>query len=207
MIRKAAYITITLLLFAASFAATARDTEKKAAAGQAADSVSAVSKADTTLTKADSALLLEKKLSAQDYMSRRKKFNYPRTSQEDPFDFPMGKTATSEVLGPIISELMLTGVLYTLHGPRIAIMSTPTGDSFILHEGDMLGIAEVLSIQRTSLTFRMREFGQIRDIVIELKPLAEENNVKSPEAAGGVSRQVETQEEYDESGGPPPQGR
>ena len=71
----------------------------------------------------------------------------------------------------------------------------------------MLGIAEVLSIQRTSLTFRMREFGQVRNIVIELKPLAEENDVKSLEAAGGVSRQVETQEEYDESGGPPPQGR
>lgn len=207
MIRKTAYITI-ILLFAASFApTTAQDTEKKAAAGKAADSVSTVSKADTALAKVDSGLVLEKELSAQDYMSRREKFNYPRTRRGDPFDFPMGKEAPEDVFGPTISKLLLTGVLYTPHGPRIAIMSMPEGSSFILREGDMLGIAEVISIQKAGINFRLREFGQVRDILIELKPLAEENDVKSPETAGSISRQVETQEEYDESGGPPPQGR
>jgi hypothetical protein len=206
MIRKAAYLTITLWL-AVSLAAPAQNREKKAPAGKAADSLSAVSKADSTLARTDSALVLEKELSAQNYMSQREKFNYPRSSREDPFNFPMGKATPSDVFGPIISELLLTGVLYTSYGPKIAIMSMPNGDSFLLREGDMLGIAEVISIQKISITFRMREFGQVRDIVIELKPLAEENDAQSPEAAGAGSRQVETQEEYDESGGPPPQGR
>jgi len=206
MIGKTAYLTATLLI-AASLAVTAQTGEKKASSGQAADTAAAVSKADTTLAKADSALVLEKELSAEDYLSRREKFAYPRTSRYDPFDFPMGKAVPSEVFGPIISELLLTGVLYTPLGPRIAIMSTPDGDSFLLLEGDVLGIAEVVSIQKTNITFRIREFGQVRDIVIELKPLAEENDVQSPEAARGSSRQVESQEEYDESGGPPPQNR
>ena len=206
MIRKAVYLTITLLL-AASSAVQAQDKEKKTSSAKAADSLSAVSKADSTLARTDSALVLEKELSAQDYMSQREKFNYPRTSREDPFNFPMGKAVPSEVFGPVISELQLTGVLYTPYGPKIAIMSMPEGDSFLLREGDMLGIAAVVSIQKTSITFRIREFGQVRDIVIELKPLAEENDAQSPEAAGAGSRQVETQEEYDESGGPPPQGR
>jgi len=206
MIRQTAYMTIILLL-AASLATQAQNREKKTSPAKADDSLSAVSKADSTLARMDSALVLEKELSAQDYISQREKFNYPRTSREDPFNFPMGNASPSEVFGPIISELLLTGVLYTPYGPKIAIMSTPSGDSFILHEGDMLGIAEVISIQKTSLTFRIREFGQVRDIVVELKPLAEENDAQSPEAAGAGSRQVETQEEYDESGGPPPQGR
>ena len=188
MIRKIAYMTIALL-FAASLAATAQDTEKKTAAGKAADSLSAaLSKADSALAKADSALLLKKGLSAQNYMSQREKFSYPRTGREDPFDFPMGKTTSSEVFGPVLSELMLTGVIYTPNGLRIAIMSTPTGDSFILHEGDMLGIAELISIQKASIAFRIREFGQVRDIIIELKPLAEENDAQSPESAGAVRR-------------------
>ena len=76
------------MLLAASFAATAQNTEKKAAAGKAADTASAGSNADSTLAKADSALILNEKLSAQDYMSKREKFIYPRTSRDDPFDFP-----------------------------------------------------------------------------------------------------------------------
>ena len=116
----------------------------------------------------------------------------------------MSKNAQADVLGPSISDLLLTGVLYTTDGPRIAILASPAGESFLLREGDMLGVAELSLIEPTNITFKIREFGQVREFFLELKPLAEEKDGKSPEAAGGAIRQEETQEKSDASGGTPP---
>ena len=202
MITKTTFKAAVLIVLL-SLTARAQTAEKKSLTGGAVPDSAAAQSVDSTLAGADSSLILGKGFSAMDYMTRREKFNYPRTSRNDPFNFPMGKEVPSDVFGPVINELLLTGVLYTPYGPKIAIMSTPEGQSFLVHEGDMLGIAEVVLIDRKQVTFRISEFGQVRDIVIELKPLSEEENAESAEAAGAQRRQGESRE-YDETGGPRP---
>ena len=198
---------LAVFLAAAAARAEARtapaDTTRR---GGKPDSAAAAARRDSALARVDSGLILGKKLATGDYLSQREHFSYPQTSREDPFNFPMAKNAKNDVLGPSISDLLLTGVLYTADGPRIAILTSPSGDSFLLREGDMLGVAELSLIEPTNITFRIREFGQVREFFLELKPLAEEKDGKSPEAAGGVIRQEETQEKSDESGGAPPAG-
>ena len=199
---------LAVFLAAAAARAEARTAPADTAArgGKPDSAAAAAGRRDSILARVDSALILGKKLITGDYLSQREHFSYPQTSREDPFNFPMSKNAQADVLGPSISDLLLTGVLYTTDGPRIAILASPAGESFLLREGDMLGVAELSLIEPTNITFKIREFGQVREFFLELKPLAEEKDGKSPEAAGSGIRQEETQEKSDESGGPPPAG-
>ena len=92
------------------------------------------------------------------YMAGRERFSYPRTGRLDPFNLPIGD-ASANVLGPALSELRLTGVLYTPDGPRIAILGQDTGESFLIHEGDRLGVAELVLIEKNYVMFSIEEFG------------------------------------------------
>ena len=173
----------------------------------AADTAKAAVRPDSGLGRHDSTLILEEKYSSENYLARREQFNYPRTGRSDPFDFPMGKATQGELLGPTLSELELTGVLYAPDGPRIAILSTSTGDNLLLHEGDRLGVARLSLIEPTYINFVISEFGQVREYVIELKPLVEGTDGSSSSKAGNGGRLEETGQQSNEGGGPPPKER
>lgn len=174
-----------------------------AAAFAAADSLAAVRDSLVQVVRKDSLLTPDSSLS--DYFVRRERFSYPATSRQDPFNSPFGKNRPGESLGPSLADMQLTGVLYSPDGMSVAILSPPAGGSFLLHEGDWLGIAEVSLIEKTRIHFRIREYGVLRTLVKDLKPLVEDDNGKSPEDAGGGGRQQqESAPAVDESGGPPP---
>ncbi|MEA1997284.1 MAG: hypothetical protein U9N45_06570, partial [Gemmatimonadota bacterium] len=184
----------------------ALDRARKSPMGSMGDSIS--SKVGKAAGK-----LFGKKQSAKDYMTKREHFSYPHTRKNDPFDFPLSETGPTEDTGPKLGEVELTGVLYSPGGRSLAIMITPEGDSFILREGDMIGLAEVTMIDPSSITFSIKEYGRVRTFVKELKPLMEEKNGKSPSAAGssGERQEEETEPrdkyEYDERAVPPPRDR
>jgi hypothetical protein len=96
-------------------------------------------------------------------------------------------------------------VLYTPDGPRIAILGQDTGESFLIHEGDLLGMAELVLIERNYVMFSISEFGRVRDYVIELQPLAEESDGQSPIDAGNGGRQGESESQADRSQGRTPE--
>ncbi|MFH1071772.1 MAG: hypothetical protein V1794_19295 [Candidatus Glassbacteria bacterium] len=169
----------------------------------AADTSRAAVRPDSGLGRHDSTMMLGERYSGENYLARRERFSYPRTNRSDPFDFPMGEEAL-KTLGPALNDLQLTGILYTPDGPRIAILLTTSGESFLLHEGDRLGTAELSLIEPSIITFVIREYGLVREFVIELKPLAEGTNGSESSNAGNGGRQEETGRAADESGGPAP---
>ena len=192
-----ARITSTLILVLAFAGALAAQQETTPAD-------SSLSKADSSLARVDSAMVTGETTVGRDYMAKRERYNYPRTGRMDPFDLPIGKP-NAEFLGPVLSELRLTGVIYTPDGPRIAILGQDTGESFLIHEGDRLGVAELVLIERNYVMFSIEEFGRVRDYVIELQPLAEENDGQSPIDAGNGGRQGESEEQADRSEGGSPE--
>ncbi len=165
--RPATLAMITLLLPALALAQQAQADKTTAA------------RADSGLAAVDSAMVLESGSAGESYLAGRERFSYPRTGRSDPFNLPLGQ-AGGEILGPSLSDLLLTGVLYTPDGPRIAILGLTTGESFLLHEGDRIGGAELVLIEKKYVMFSISEFGRVRDYTIELKPLAEGNDGKSP---------------------------
>ncbi|MCE5271015.1 hypothetical protein LLH00_06990 [bacterium] len=192
--RNTALSLLTVCLGLAPLAAAPDKADSLAAARP--DSVVQVVRRDSLLTP-DS--------SFSDYFIRRERFNYPATSRQDPFNSPFGKNRTGEGLGPSLSDMELTGVLFSPDGASVAILGLPDGGSYILHEGDWLGVAEVSLIEKTRIHFRIREYGVLRTLVKDLKPLVEDNNGKSPEDAGSGGRQQQESRPADsESGGPPP---
>ncbi len=175
-----------------------------AASPSAADSLAAA-RPDSTVQVVRRDSLLTPDSSFSDYFIRRERFSYPATSRQDPFNSPFSKNRAGEGLGPSLSEMELTGVLFSPDGSSVAILGLPDGGSYLLHEGDWLGVAEVSLIEKTRIHFRIREYGVLRTLVKDLKPLVEDNNGKSPEDAGGGGRQQQESRPADaESGGPPP---
>ncbi len=176
------------------------------AAGQQqeqADSAAA-SRADSGLAAVDSAMVLDKSTAGESYLAGRERFSYPRTGRSDPFNLPLDRTG-GKIMGPSLSDLLLTGVLYAPDGPRIAILGLATGESFLLHEGDKMGGAELVLIERKYVMFSISEFGRARDYVIELKSLAEGNDGKSPENAGNGGRQGESENQAENAEGEYPE--
>jgi len=183
---RVALCGLLLMFFCAAGMVLPQQESSKAAR---ADSVASASRTDSILARTDSALILKEALSAEDYLRRREHYSYPRTRQQDPFNFPFSRTGEKESLGPSLDQLELTGVLYSPDGRSIAIMSTVSeggeaggsgGGSFLLHEGDILGLAEVILIEPHAIKFRIKEYGQVREIIKELKPLSEEQDAQSP---------------------------
>jgi hypothetical protein len=159
---------------------------------------------DSTVRAVRRDSLLAPDSSLGDYMQRRERFSYPATSRQDPFDSPFGKNRDSRgPAGPGLADMELTGVLYSPDGLSVAIMNLPGGSSFLLREGDYLGAAEVGLIEKARIHFRIKEYGLVRTVVKDLKPLVEGADGKSPEQAGGGGRQQESRP-VDESGGPAP---
>ncbi|MEA2063999.1 MAG: hypothetical protein U9P14_09905 [Gemmatimonadota bacterium] len=167
------------------------------------------------LAAADSSMVLDKKLSAVDYMENRERFFYPHTRRSDPFDFPLAEV--KQDLGPALADLELTGVLFSPDGRSLAILSivdkedtkgsaqeggkqTQGGKSFLVRVGDMVGRAEVIMIEADLIRFRIREYGIVRSIVKELKPFVEEYDgepSEQPGPGGGPARSEDR--EYDGS--------
>ncbi len=163
-------------------------------AQQAQADKTAAARADSGLAAVDSAMVLERGSAGKSYLAGRERFSYPRTGRSDPFNLPLGQVG-GEILGPSLSDLRLTGVLYTPDGPRIAILGLTSGESFLLHEGDRTGGAELVLIEQKYVMFSISEFGRVRDYTIELKPLAEVNDGKSPANAGNGGRRGESENE------------
>jgi hypothetical protein len=185
---------ISLLLVAATLTAQQDSTAADSSAGEA----------DSSLARVDSTMVTGETTAGEDYMAVRESYRYPRTGRNDPFNLPIGQTNT-EVLGPVLSELKLTGVIYTPDGPRIAILGQDSGESFLIREGDRLGVAELVLIEKTYVMFSIEEFGRVRDYVIELQPLLEEKDGQSPINAGNGGRQEESEEQADRSQGGSPE--
>ncbi len=174
------------------------------AAAQQASADSTAARADSGLAAVDSTMVLGRSTAGESYLAGRERFSYPRTGRSDPFNLPLGQTG-GEIMGPSLSDLLLTGVLYTPDGPRIAILGLSSGESFLLHEGDRMGGAELVLIEKKYVMFSISEFGRVRDYVIELKPLAEGNNGKSPEIAGNGGRQGESKIQAENARGGSPE--
>lgn len=170
-----------------------------AAAQQAAADTASAARADSGLAAVDSAMVLKQGSAGESYLAGRERFSYPRTGRNDPFDLPLDRG--EKIPGPSLSDLLLTGVLYTPDGPRIAILGLASGESFLIHEGDRMGGAELVLIEKKYVMFNISKFGRVRDYVIELKPLAEGNDVESPINAGNGGRQQES--EASSEGGSP----
>ncbi|HUU29912.1 MAG TPA: hypothetical protein VM123_19075 [archaeon] len=173
MAHKYIILTLIVAVFSALSGTLQAQEKTKKPAGAPVDSAAAAAKADSTLARADSTLLLKKNLSAEDYISQREQFFYPSTQQKDPFDLPFGRAAGAGELGPGIGGLELSGVLYSIEGRSIAILNLPEGESFLVREGDMLGSAQVVLIEPSSVKFVIKEYGQVFTILKELKPLVE----------------------------------
>lgn len=164
------------------------------AAQTTADSAASVARGDTLLVP-DS--------SFSDYLLRRERFNYPVTTRKDPFDSPFGRARADIARGPGLDEIELTGVLYSPDGLSVAILALPGGDSFLLHEGDYLGTAVVSLIEMRRVHFRISEYGVVRTLVKDLKPLVEGEDVTTRGKAGGDDRRQESGPSDGESGDDP----
>ena len=160
--------------------------QKKPAADSSAGS--SIEKTISRLAKRDSSLMLDKKLSAEDYMERREKFFYPHTRREDPFEFPFTRSKESVGTQPKLGEIELVGVLFSQDGRSIAIMAVQDTVNFLVRVGDKIDRAEVVMIEATRIHLRVSEYGQVRNIIKELKPLVEANNAKISQQAGGSGR-------------------
>ena len=158
-----------------------RSSDKKAEANSTAGAE--VTDSTSGLPGADSSLILDKKLSAEDYMESREKFSYPHTRREDPFELPFKEQEPGKKLAPTLNEIELTGVLFSPDGRSVAIMSVVAGKegskggtSFLVRVGDMIGKAKVVMIEAKQIRLRIVEYGIVRNIVKELKPLVEEKD-------------------------------
>ncbi len=163
-----------------------RSPDKKAEANSTAGAE--VTDSTSGLPGADSSLILDKKLSAEDYMESREKFSYPHTRREDPFELPFEEQEPGKEAAPTLNEIELTGVLFSPDGRSVAIMSTVAGKgggeggaakagaSFLVRAGDMIGKAKVVMIEAKQIRLRIVEYGIVRNIVKELKPLVEEKD-------------------------------
>jgi len=166
--------------------ASPRPADKKASVDSTAGS--AIAKTIARLAGTDSSLILDKKLSAEDYLERREKFFYPHTRREDPFEFPFAKSKRGVKARPKLGEIELTGVLFSPDGRSVAIMAIQDTVNFLVRVGDMIDRAEVVMIEAARIHLRVSEYGQVRNIIKELKPLVEANDAKISQQAGGSGR-------------------
>jgi hypothetical protein len=170
------------------------------------------------LTNPDSSGLLKGAKSASDYLERRERFFYPQTRRDDPFNLPFNKEESGRAKEPGLGELELTGVLFSRDGRSVAILGMATsggkqegskgGASFLVRVGDVVGGAEVIMIESKRIHLKVIEYGIVRNIVKELKPLVEERtNELSKPADDGGDQAGQSQADIDEYGGRPPPRR
>jgi len=194
-LRKCTVLVSLLALFSAA-AIRLPAQEKKSQPGDSlsrADSAAAAAKADSVLARADSSLVIKKSLSAGNYLSTREQFFYPETRRNDPFNIPFAKLGGGAMLGQNIDSLLLAGVIYCPEGRSVAIMEFPDGRTDLIHEGDILGLAEVILIEASRVTFRISEYGLVHTIIKELKPLVEQS-APPPQKTSVAEPQAETSE-------------
>ncbi len=187
-------VSLLALFFIAAISLPAQ--EKKNQPGDSlsrAVSAAAAAKADSVLARADSSLVIKKNLSADNYLSKREQFFYPETRRSDPFNIPFVKLGGSAMLGQNIDSLLLAGVIYSPEGRSVAIMELPDGRTTLIHEGDILGLAEVVLIETSRITFRISEYGLVHTIIKELKPLVDES-APPPQKTSVAEPQAETSE-------------
>lgn len=101
----------------------------------------------------------------------RQSWSYPVTSGRSPFRPP----SADETAGPSLESLRLSGILYSPAVGSIAVLVHPeTGRRYRLREGDVVGTARLIAVRPGSATFRVREFGLVRRVTLQVKRESEQ---------------------------------
>ncbi len=98
----------------------------------------------------------------------REVFDYPATGRRDPFAPLVGDDA--HALGPRFEALSLQGLIFSAaRKESMALLGDPSGKVYRVRQGETVGNARVLSIERTRVVFQVMSFGAAREEVLELK--------------------------------------
>ncbi|MGH7482037.1 MAG: hypothetical protein ACRELV_07770 [Longimicrobiales bacterium] len=95
----------------------------------------------------------------------REVFLYSPEGRRDPF-----RPLTADGLGPRFEQLILRGIIFSpLESRSVALLADGSGRIYRAKQGDLVGNAQVISIQPLRVVFRVESFGATRQEALDLK--------------------------------------